>query len=114
MPRMSSLPRAVAGLLPALLLATTAHAVRPSKEVPERTLERANAGRARLGPRTVTVAPAAARPAFDAFRSRRGAWQAIWDADRAIPTSLWGEGIHVAGSTADAAIAAAAARRVLD
>jgi MYXO-CTERM domain-containing protein len=104
--------RVIAGILPALLLASSAYAFQPDG-LPERAVELDGSQRVRLVTPVSSATPARARAAFDVLLARHGDWQAIWDLDRGVPQTLWGEGIHVRGATDDAAIAEEAAREVL-
>ena len=97
----SRLTRLVAGLLPAVLLASSAHAFRPPHErtLAEKPFELDRAIGAAPAARAVSfAAPAAASAAaLDAFTARRGAWRALWDATTRVPLRLWGEGVAAPG-----------------
>jgi cysteine-rich repeat protein len=99
--------------LPALLLATSAHAVRPPDHLAERPLEVASGPAAHVTAQVTGRTPAAAVAALDRFRAAHGAWQVLWDADAVVPLRLWGEGIAAPGALADPAVAEARARAVL-
>src|SRR6185436_12962814 len=60
---------------------------------------------------TATAAYAVA-PRFVAVAG--GHWEASWDRATGIPNRIWGEGIAVPGASADPAIAASAAQRVIE
>jgi MYXO-CTERM domain-containing protein len=112
----SRLTRLIAGMLPAVLLATTAQAYQQPRTLPETTLEtnKAVQNPTRLGRSVTLVAPAtAAAAAFDQFVSRHGSWKAIWDQNTAVPLRLYGKGIAAPGAGADAAVAERSARAML-
>ncbi len=113
----SSLTRLIAGVLPAILLASSAHAYRQPTQLPERPYEVNKAAQLAqpTARKVAAVAPASrAAAAFTRFTDRHGAWKALWDAGTSVPLRLYGEGIAAPGSNADATIAARAARTVLD
>jgi cysteine-rich repeat protein len=103
----------VATALPAILLASTAHAVRQPDYLDERPLETATGGKGRFHRAGTYTTPASAKASFDRFRAAHGSWKALWDGDTAVPTRIFGEGIAAPGSMADGAIAEAAAKRLL-
>ncbi len=114
------LPVAVATL--SLALAGTAGAVAPKP--PHRSgkshvaIEATSAAKAkaplRQRARFELAAPTAATPAWDTFQRAHGAaWVASWDRATGVPSRIWGGKIEVPGSSADADVAAAAARRYL-
>ena len=103
----------LATALPAILLASTAHAVRQPDHLDERPLETATGGKGRAHRAGTYQTPAAAKAAFDRFRAAYGSWKALWDADTAVPTRIFGEGVAAPGSMADGAVAEEVARRLL-
>lgn len=61
------------------------------------------------------IAPASATPAWHRFQDAHGGrWTASWDRATGVPSRIWGGRIEAPGSSADPAVAAAAARRYLD
>jgi cysteine-rich repeat protein len=102
-----------AAALPALLLASSAAAVRQPEYLDERPLEVAHGTPHRAEVTSTWNVPAAARLPWNRFVDAHGAWQAIWDADTGVPMRLYGRGIAAPGAVADPAIAEAAARAVL-
>jgi cysteine-rich repeat protein len=113
--RKRSIAAAVA--LPALLLSTAAHAVRPTESVvaDEQPLEVAAGAPARAH-RTVAWggAPSAvAAGHWQRFLAAHGGWSAQWDADTGVPQRLWGQGIAAPGALKSAAIAEIVARTLL-
>ena len=103
----------VATALPAILLASTAHAVRQPDYLDERPLETATGGKGRYHRSPTYTTPASAKAAFAAFRATYGSWKAIWDGDTAVPTRVFGEGIAAPGSMSDGAAAERVAERLL-
>ncbi|NVB81092.1 MAG: hypothetical protein HOV81_22035 [Kofleriaceae bacterium] len=111
-----SLRRAVvAGAI--LLSAHAAHAVAPKQGNRLETLTAMKAAKAAKPLRTERRIEWAQRTpplAWSQFVQRSGAkWEAAWDAATGVPVRIWGEGIAVAGSTRDGAIAERAARQAL-
>ena len=100
--------------LPALLLGSSAEAVRKPDHLDERSIETAQGPRGRASRVTTWRTPDAARTAWGAFVTRRGPWRALWDGDTAVPLRLFGKGIDVPGASASAATAESAALRVLE
>jgi len=99
-------------VLPAILFASTAHAVQSPAIIGDRTIEPARGPRARLARTVSSTAPSAAQ-ALDRFRSHYAGWQVLWDRDTGVPTRLWGRGIPAPGASANAAAAERLARDVL-
>jgi len=101
-------------VLPALLVAHEAAAVRNPDYLSERPLETAKGARGRLV-RPVEYQPRpAAAASWQRFLAAHGSWTAVWDADTGVPLRIAGEGLAVPGANASPVIAEAAARALLE
>ncbi len=103
----------LATALPAMLFASTAHAVRQPDYLAERPLETAGGSPGRNLVRTASKAPTTATARWRAFAGKHGAWTAVWDADTAVPRTVFGPGIAAPGAVADGALALDAATKLL-
>jgi cysteine-rich repeat protein len=106
-------------LLAAALAVTTvgaasARAFAPTAEIVERAVEPATGARSRAYRPVSDRTPAAAARPWQRLAAELGAVGTQWDDDTGVPLRMWGAGIAAPGAIADAAIAAASARRVLD
>ena len=103
---------AVAGAVIAPQLASAAqqpdHLIdRPEIEVP------AGAHAPRVARNVTRVAPFLARAALADGILGGASWRTIWDGDTDVPLRIYGSGVTIPGSVADAAVAEAAARQAL-